>query len=46
MDDVKQLAKREELEKNLTHYLERVKRFIVDTKITNEPKQDNFIKCT
>ena len=45
MDDVKQLAKSEEFLKNLTHYLELVKRFIVDTKITGEPKQDNFIKC-
>jgi len=45
MDDVKQLAKSEEFQKNLTHYLELVKRFIVDTKITGEPKQDNFIKC-
>ena len=46
MDEAKSnLTKRQEVENNLTHYLKIAQSVIVDTKLTNDPSQDNFIKC-
>lgn len=46
MDEAKsKLTKRQEVENNLTHYLKIAQSVIVDTKLTNDPSQDNFIKC-
>ena len=33
------------LENNIGPYLKTVKNLIVDTKLANDPSQDNFIKC-
>ena len=33
------------LENNIGPYLKTVKNVIVDTKLANDPSQDNFIKC-
>ena len=46
MDEAKsKLTKRQEVENNLAHYLKIAQSVIVDTKLTNDPSQDNFIKC-
>ena len=44
-DDVARSNLAKTLENNIGPYLKTVKNLIVDTKLANDPSQDNFIKC-
>ena len=44
-DEVARNTLAKTLENNIGPYLKTVKNLIVDTKLANDPSQDNFIKC-
>jgi len=44
-DEVARSSLAKTLENNIGPYLKTVKNLIVDTKLANDPSQDNFIKC-
>ena len=44
-DEVARNTLAKTLENNIGPYLKTVKNVIVDTKLANDPSQDNFIKC-
>ena len=45
VDEVARSSLAKTLENNIGPYLKTVKNLIVDTKLANDPSQDNFIKC-
>ena len=44
-DEVARSSLAKTLENNIGPYLKTFKNLIVDTKLVNDPSQDNFIKC-
>ena len=45
VDAKNNLATKQEVENHLKRYLNVAKKLIDDTKLANDPTQDNFIKC-